>query len=111
MEKSNSNANPTDDQNIDQILDEANGGSLGSAIQDVLELPFNALFKAPVVLPDEMKKRERTGTDGFWDGFKYQFFPNTMNEKVDDAIEDKLNEARAANDKAKNNLGSIGPTE
>ena len=85
----------SDNQPSDESLQEAQGGSFGSAFQDVVMLPVRPIKNLIEAGTGELDKKAnimtKTGQNSTGDALKWAFFPNSMEEKTGEGIDASIN--------------------
>lgn len=88
-----------DDQNSidnpsDETLQEAQGGSFGSALVDAVMLPVRPLKNLVELATGDLDKKvdvmEKTGQNSTGDALLWTFFPNSMEEKTEQGIDESI---------------------
>ena len=94
---------------LDEQLNAATGGSFISGISDVFDTTIRLASGGGITgigspsIEERMKRADlmnKTGQTSIGDALKWEFAPNTMEEKTRKGIQDALNEAAIKNEQA-----------
>lgn len=92
---------------LDEQLNSATGGSFISAVSDVFDTTIRfasgGIGLGSPSTEERMNRselRNKTGQTSLVDALKWEFAPNTMEEKTREGIQDALNEAAIKNEQA-----------